>query len=40
VFRPHERSPGGVGDRMELVLPVARLHAFGADDERRIEGPG
>jgi hypothetical protein len=37
VFRPHERHLGGVGDRVELALPVGRLHAFGADDEQRIE---
>jgi iron(III) transport system ATP-binding protein len=37
VFRPHERHLGGVGDRVEVALPVGRLHAFGADDEQRIE---
>ena len=37
VSRPHERHLAAVGERLDLALPVARLHAFGADDESRIE---
>ena len=40
VSRPHERPPRrGRRARVDLALPVARLHAFGADDEQRIETP-
>ena len=37
VYRPHERPLAAVGERLALALPVARLHAFDADDESRIE---
>ena len=37
VYRPHERPLAAVGERVELILPAARLHAFAADDESRIE---
>jgi ABC-type Fe3+/spermidine/putrescine transport system ATPase subunit len=39
VSRPHERRLAAAGDRVDLVLPLARLHVFGADDEARIEIP-
>jgi iron(III) transport system ATP-binding protein len=39
VSRPHERPLAAAGSRLDLALPVARLHAFGADDEQRIETP-
>jgi iron(III) transport system ATP-binding protein len=39
VSRPHERTLAAAGARVDLALPVARLHAFGADDEQRIETP-
>jgi iron(III) transport system ATP-binding protein len=37
VYRPHERPLAAVGERVDLALPVGRLHAFAAEDERRIE---
>jgi iron(III) transport system ATP-binding protein len=39
VSRPHERPLAAVGERVALALPVARLHAFDAGDERRIAIP-
>ena len=36
VYRPHERPLAVVGERVQLALPLGRLHAF-ADDEKRIE---
>jgi ABC-type Fe3+/spermidine/putrescine transport system ATPase subunit len=37
VHRPHDRPLAAVGERLDLALPVGRMHAFGADDGRRIE---
>ena len=39
VHRPHEQRLAAVGERIDLALPAERLHAFAADDERRIELP-
>jgi iron(III) transport system ATP-binding protein len=40
VYRPHERPLAAVGERIDLAIPAERLHAFSADDERRIEVAG
>ena len=37
VTRPHERPIAEPGQAVTLALPVARLHVFRPDDERRIE---
>jgi hypothetical protein len=36
-YRPHERLLAATGERVTLILPLDRLHAFATDDERRIE---
>jgi iron(III) transport system ATP-binding protein len=37
VYRPEPEPLANVGERLHVAFPLARLHAFDADDGRRIE---